>query len=217
MDSIFGVVSFMKRTLEIINAIEDRFSLSKSLNTLGISEEELNSLLAHPPKDDSVDTLIELSDVVKWSCRLDSMPSNKATVLAVDKDAGVIHKRLVGSTEFFGFDDLYSVLYPVILHLKEHFDRSRPYHLSRSVCYIPSETHSGKKSYPSGHTAYAALLEKFLSEKHPNLSRPLNQATKQVGTTRILMGVHFQSDNDASIALVDKLWPLMKESKDAGR
>lgn len=207
----------MGRSFQIIRAVEERLDLNRSLSLLGISEEQLNSLLTPPPSDDSIDTLIELSDVVKWSCRLNSMPANKTVALDVDEDAGVIHKRLVGMKDSSEFDKFYAVLHPVILHLKDHFNRSRPYDLSRRVCYIPSETHIGFKSYPSGHTAYAALLEKFLSEKHPHLSKSLNKATREVGMTRILMGVHFKSDNDASIALVDKLWPLMKGGKDESK
>jgi len=108
------------------------------------------------------------------------------------------------------FATLYSILQPIILDLKAYFNRPRPYELDTSIYYISSHTHQNA-SYPSGHVAYAALVEKILSEDHPKHSHDYKQAVDSVGKARIQMGVHYPSDNQAGKDLVDKLLPQLKK------
>ena len=95
------------------------------------------------------------------------------------------------------------------MNLKWQYNRPRPHQLSPKfgveINYISTDT-TDTPSYPSGHTAYAAMLASVLSEMYPEYSGELYELVNVAGKAREMQGVHYESDNDASMVIVGALW-----------
>jgi len=94
-------------------------------------------------------------------------------------------------------------------NVKYQFNRPRPYQLAKilniDIDTIQTLTHH-TPSYPSGHTVYASLYGKILSYYHPQYKKLFDNAVNKTILGRELQGVHYPSDNKASLILVDKLF-----------
>lgn len=112
------------------------------------------------------------------------------------------------------FKELYSIMNSVLTNTKNYFNRARPYQLSKyydlEINVLASNTHH-TPSYPSGHTLYTRLACNIVSDKFPNLKNELDRITGITANCRIVQGVHYSSDNKASIILTDYLYTKLKE------
>jgi len=139
------------------------------------------------------------------------------TILTIDKDPLFIYKNvlLTHKVEFpqEEFDQLYNILRPIIKDIKIFYNRPRPYQLSEfynlKINVIETDTHH-TPSYPSGHVAYAKLAELLLIEKYPTLKDKFEKMTDKVKLARIKQGVHYPSDNEGSIQLVNNIYNDIK-------
>jgi hypothetical protein len=173
------------------------------------------SVLGPPPENSSEKTKNELDDIIRMS----SSRSENAvkTILLIDKDSLVIFKHVLDREGLDfpeeKFNAMYGILKEIILDLKYFYNRPRPNQISEiyniNIDILNTDTHS-TPSYPSGHVAYAYLAELILSEMYPKLSEEFSNITAKVDKARIMQGVHFKSDNDASIILVDALYQKIK-------
>ena len=66
-------------------------------------------------------------------------------------------------------------------------------------------------AYPSGHTMYAALGAEMLKDLYPQYKDVFDNWIKDVGEARVLQGVHFPSDNQAAVKIIQKVYPYIKE------
>jgi hypothetical protein len=112
------------------------------------------------------------------------------------------------------FQELYAVIKPVLKNVKNYFNRARPYQLSQSydleIDVWVSNTHHSP-SYPSGHTLYTRLACNIVLDQFPNLKNELDKITNITANCRIAQGVHYRSDNKASIIFTDHLYKKLKE------
>lgn len=170
------------------------------------------SLIPKPPSDTSSQTKRELNEVRKLANN--RTKKDLELIKRVDQDPAITLKDILKEHGLTfptpEFSKLFKILEPIILELKRSFNRTRPYDLDKSINYVPAKSHRFK-AYPSGHVAYAALAEKILSMKYPEHSSKFKSAVKDVGMARMLMGVHYHSDNVAGQQLVDELWPALKK------
>lgn len=111
------------------------------------------------------------------------------------------------------FDKSWNILKPIILNLKHRHNRPRPYQLSEKygieINLLDSKT-AQTPSYPSGHTAYAALGAYILAAKYPQFSEYFFDKVQTAGMARMLMGVHYPSDNEASMIITGAVWEDMR-------
>lgn len=172
-----------------------------------------SSLIPKPPSSNSSITQKELQTVKRMANNRSK--SDLQLIKQVDDDPSSPLKDVLKKHNLTfpkkDFDKLYKILQPIVLNLKRHFARPRPYALDRSIKAIDSKTHKNYLSYPSGHVAYAALSEKLLSKKYPEHKEEFEKALSDVGKARMLMGVHYISDNEAGEKLVNKLWPVFEK------
>tara|TARA_B100000674_G_scaffold498510_1_gene537322 strand:+ start:1853 stop:2551 length:699 start_codon:yes stop_codon:yes gene_type:complete len=95
------------------------------------------------------------------------------------------------------------------MKLKMHYNRPRPYqiaeHYGIDFDYNKSIQNGAANhpSYPSGHTLSAYFSAKVLSFVDNRFDHELLKRAKMVADSRVIEGVHFQSDNDFSIFLVE--------------
>jgi len=93
--------------------------------------------------------------------------------------------------------------------LKHKFNRPRPKQLGDLLNYkinvTESRTHH-TPAYPSGHTVYAALGAYLFSDMYPHKSSEFFKMISLAGLARCLQGVHYPSDNEASMVISGAIW-----------
>ena len=105
----------------------------------------------------------------------------------------------------------------IILKLKYKFRRARPFqiapHLGYIISVIQTSTHQ-TPAYPSGHQSQGAMAAEVLSSLYPEHKTQWYKFAGLAGKARVMQGVHYPSDNEASMILARVLWENMKENID---
>ena len=178
-----------------------------------MSKEEIQKILPKPPSNLSKSTyedLIELSKLTK-----DRTKNEEKFILSVDDKVenafrpfldklNLEFPNLFGRNESF-FRDLARDIEIV----KYYYNRPRPEQLADKyglkINVIKTESIE-TPSYPSGHSVYAYLLEKILSDMYPIHAQSFAKIAESVGMARKMQGVHFDSDVQAAKLLVNKTY-----------
>jgi hypothetical protein len=58
---------------------------------------------------------------------------------------------------------------------------------------------------------YAALIGEFLIDQYPEHKSKIDAITERTGLARVLQGIHYPSDNKASIQIVKTIFPNLKQ------
>ena len=99
---------------------------------------------------------------------------------------------------------------------KETYMRKRPYVRMNESTPVPEEEdelrYSG--SYPSGHTIRGWGMALLLSEVNPAAQDALMKLGYEWGQSRVILGYHWQSDVNASIALASACFARLHTSKE---
>ena len=170
-----------------------------------------DDILPDPPSNDSDITkkeLIYLSELTK-----NRSNSQVELIKLVDKEPNDLHHKTLKklNLEFPEkiFDRSWNILKNVIKNLKHKHNRPRPYQISDrygiEINLLDSKT-AQTPAYPSGHTAYAALSAYILAAKYPAHSEHFFDKVSTAGMARMLMGVHYPSDNEASMIIAGAVW-----------
>lgn len=175
------------------------------------------NILPSPPSNTSKQTLAELGVV------------SKATLNRSKKDIELVHKIDQDPESYFidlakeydveypinSFKEFYRVIKPILLNVKGIWNRPRPAQLAKyyniPIEVIVTDTHH-TASYPSGHTVYSSLIAMILKHYYPTIDqRKLDILVDNTAKARVLQGVHFPSDNKASIQLTKVLFNKLKD------
>jgi len=105
---------------------------------------------------------------------------------------------------------------PTVYKLKMKYQRARPYQLAeyyklKLFPYNSLTAHT--PSYPSGHTIQAYCILNVIGNKYPETYQYCIKMIDDVAQSRISMGVHFPSDNDASYIIAREILKLPEFSK----
>lgn len=209
-------------------------SMLKNINSLVYTEEkpskdtefsELvsikpNGVLPEPPKNSSDVTKEEIKQVSELTQSLTVAQKNLVTL--VDKDPNLLFVELLGANflplPISRFKKSWNILEPIIISLKNKFNRPRPAQLvaafprfygNLTINVIETKTHH-TPAYPSGHTAYATLMASILSDIYPEQSSKFYEIANLAGHARVLQGVHYPSDNDAAMVITSAIWQDIK-------
>ena len=170
-----------------------------------------DNILPDPPSNDSDVTkkeLVYLSELTR-----NRSNSQVELIKLVDKEPNdLYHKTLKRLNLEFPqdiFDKSWNILKNIIKNLKHQHNRPRPYQISDkygiAINLLDSKT-AKTPAYPSGHTAYAALGAYILAAKYPAHSEHFFDKVSTAGMARMLMGVHYPSDNEASMIIAGAVW-----------
>lgn len=170
------------------------------------------NLLEPPPSNDSSLTYKEILFVAKQT--LNRSPEDTELVYKIDQD---IDSRFINLLRQYDtkyptkmIDEMYNIIEPVLMNVKNLYNRARPLQLAKFFG-IPMNTiitdtiHTA--SYPSGHTVYASMVSSIIQKMNPLIPKQkLNNLVDQTARARILQGVHYPSDNLASITFTNILF-----------
>lgn len=96
----------------------------------------------------------------------------------------------------------------LIIQLKNNYQRARPYQyaLYGNLKLNPYNTYSGNTpAYPSGHATQIYFLGAILSFHYEDKKEQITSLMNKVIESRLILGVHFQSDNDFGIEIAKTL------------
>lgn len=173
------------------------------------------NILPEPPLNTSEVTKRELEIVEQMTANVTD--EQRELVMLVDKDAASLYKKFLEEKGLEFPEDKYEQclrqLDPVVLNLKYKYDRPRPFQLAgvydKEINIIETGTHS-TPAYPSGHTAQGGMCAGLLSALYPEYSSEFYAMVDEVGKARMLQGVHYPSDNDASMLISAAIWEDIK-------
>ena len=97
----------------------------------------------------------------------------------------------------------------LIMQLKTHYQRPRPFQVawySKQPLH-PFETLSGQTpSFPSGHACQGKFLTMLVAQHYPEKSIELRKLSEKISQSRIILGVHYPSDNKAGERIAKQLF-----------
>lgn len=105
-------------------------------------------------------------------------------------------------------NEFYNIIRPVLHNVKSLWNRPRPFQLASLYNIDIDVVHSpttDTASYPSGHTVYSRLVRNILADMYPRLLSRLDSIVKNTAKARVQQGVHYPSDNNASLILADTM------------
>jgi len=97
---------------------------------------------------------------------------------------------------------------PVILELKKHHNRKRPYELDKSLNSVKMKS-MNTPSYPSGHSAQGMLIASVLKDKYGK-GAAFMQTAKNISDSRNIAHAHYKSDSVNGTKLGKQLYKYIK-------
>lgn len=170
------------------------------------------NILEKPPANLSKTTYQELQLLSRITKNRNETEEN--LVRSIDQDMDSPFELLCNSynveypkTEI---EELYHLIRPILQNVKGYYNRARPAQLApyfdTKIDVIVTNTHH-TASYPSGHTVYSKLVSLIIKSKYPQIDQnKLDNIVNNTAKARMLQGVHYPSDNKASLVFSTALF-----------
>lgn len=164
---------------------------------------DLSRLILRPPDQSSETTKKEIADLHK--IELNRTPEQVAAAQADDREEDIFVFANVLGPKFTKTELPLTAELSAHVHndeavisgpLKAHYNRPRPFLFDTTlhpVCRIDNDT-----AYPSGHSLSGYLLAYTLAEIVPEKSQEILNRADNYAHNRLICGVHYQSDTEAS-------------------
>jgi acid phosphatase (class A) len=94
---------------------------------------------------------------------------------------------------------------------KDYWQRPRPYVVLTNLAEGPPERFSG--SYPSGHSALAAVCALLLADIFPDKAEAILSKGRAIGRRRVILGRHYPTDIDAGRVLGQRIVQEMRRNR----
>ena len=168
------------------------------------------------PKNNSETTKQELNEMVK-NINMMSEEGNSEYLARYQKYDKGLQQSIISLFQSKGIDvkeivtSVAEDINPTILKLKQKYQRPRPYQLAQffKLKLFPFDTKTGHSpSYPSGHTIQAYIILNIIGNKHPSSYHFCKQLIEDVANSRVYLGLHYESDNDASFLIGQEILKL---------
>lgn len=173
-------------------------------------------ILNDPPNNLSRITLKELEILANLT--KNRTPKDIELVHSIDQDMDTPFELLCTN---YGIEypkthieEFYHTIRPILQNTKAYYNRPRPAQLAKylgiKIDTIITETHHSA-AYPSGHTVYSKLVSLILKNKYNQIDQyKLDNIVNQTAKARMLQGVHYPSDNEASMVFSTYLFNKLK-------
>ena len=173
---------------------------------------DYKTILDPPPSNTDPKTLKELTFVAEST--FNRSEAEIEQIYSIDRDLDAPFIKLLSKYKLEYpqeyIDTFYNVVQPVLMNIKHYWNRPRPVQLAKlfNIKIDPIVTTTvHTPSYPSGHTMYSRLVANILKHHYPQIeNKILDNIVYDTARARVMMGVHFPSDNQASIFLSNYLF-----------
>jgi hypothetical protein len=200
------------QSVDDIHYFDKSIVYQEDINLLDI---DWRNILPQPPLNSSSEVEKELRFISKQTKNRSS--KDIELIYKVDKDPLILFYEFTDKHNLIfpknKFDNLYNIIEQYVYALKIYFNRARPEQVAPyyniDINIINTDTHH-TPSYPGGHTMYSELAAHILSEIYPVWKKEFFQLSSYCATARILQGVHYPSDNKASIIATEKLFNFIR-------
>lgn len=165
-----------------------------------------------PPKNSSQETINELLFLERVTSNASNDEVQFATNAEINEKKCYVDfcKNVLGlniTTKYI--DKIFDQTDPILMLLKNHFNRPRPYQLApyyniQLKFKVPVDAFH--PAYPSGHAMDAFVMEQILSKIMPEKNVEINQFCNNMAYSRFVAGVHYPSDNKISKILSDTIF-----------
>ena len=163
-----------------------------------------------PPGDNTFDTMQEIKALKK-------IPIKKEFVKKFDNQ----EKAFKETAEREGIKDYDSSIAkklieksaPVILKLKNHFDRPRPKTIAKKMNIKMKDIEMASMktpSYPSGHSTQGMLIGLVLGDKYPKAKSAFMKTANNISDSRNVAHAHYKSDSDMGKKLGKSMYNHIK-------
>ena len=161
-----------------------------------------------PPSDNSFDTAQEIKALKK-------IPLRKEFVKRYDNIEAAF-KKTAKENNIKDYDKkiaakLIKESAPVILELKKHHNRKRPYELDKNLKAIVLKSMK-TPSYPSGHSTQGILIGKVLSDMYPSHEYNLMSLGRDISKSRNIARAHYPSDSSFGMKLGYSMFKYLKKT-----
>ena len=170
---------------------------------------DYKTILDAPPSNTDPKTLKELKFVAESTFNRSDAEIEKIHNIDRDLDSPFIYLLSRYGLEYPQeyIDRFYNIVEPVLMNIKHYWNRPRPVQLAKllNISIDPIATNTvHTPSYPSGHTMYSKLVANILKHHYPQIeNKILDNIVYDTARARVMMGVHFPSDNQASMLLAN--------------
>ena len=170
---------------------------------------DYKTILDAPLSNTDPKTLKELKFVAKSTFNRSDAEIEKIHNIDRDLDSPFIYLLSRYGLEYPQeyIDRFYNIVEPVLMNIKHYWNRPRPVQLAKlfNISIDPIATNTvHTPSYPSGHTMYSKLVANILKHHYPQIeNKILDNIVYDTARARVMMGVHFPSDNQASMLLAN--------------
>ena len=159
-----------------------------------------------PPSDNSFDTAQEIKALKK-------IKLNKSFVKKYDNIEAAF-KKTAKDNNIKDYDKniaakLIKDSAPVILELKKHHNRPRPYELDKNLKHFKMKSME-TASYPSGHSVQGILIAKVLGDKHPKAKSAFVKTGENISYSRRVARAHYKSDSKVGEELGNSMYKHIK-------
>ena len=188
-------VKFLKSSSYLDYLFDDLVSFNFPKNTSEATKEELNQIV------DSLDLIQQRENYLERYLVYDKQIKN---YFIEGFTRGGENKEEVASIVNSIMDDTK----PLLLKLKYHFQRPRPYQLAQyyKLKLFPFKSASADSpSFPSGHSFQAKLITEVLGNRYPKTYSFMQSVFNEICYSRLYLGLHYQSDIDVGIFCAEKV------------
>ncbi len=187
--------------------VEEEPIIMKLTREAGILEELFNKPF---PKNSSPEAAEELNSILEQQKAL-----TEDDIEFIEDVEDDINEVIGEFLEDLGLDDEETLIKniadltdPLLYKLKNHYNRPRPFQLARPLgikMFPIVPTNASTASYPSGHALDSYMIAAILGQKYPEHAEKIAEFCDKVAHTRVQGGIHYQSDQDFSREICNKL------------
>ena len=161
-----------------------------------------------PPGNNTFDTMQEIKE-------LESIPLNKKFVKDNDNIEAAFAKT-AKDNNVKDYDKSIAANFikksaPIILDLKKHHNRKRPYELDSALKAIVLKSMQ-TPSYPSGHSVQGTGIAKLLADKYPKAKSAFLKTGKNISYSRRVAHAHYLSDSKDGDELGKSMYKHIKNN-----
>lgn len=177
------------------------------------------SFIEYPNYYESSEEIISIIKAQESARKSDKWDAIKSFCLLWDKDFVSGMENMLDRLDI-PFDDDYmdyllkavDDLNSLVIQLKSNYQRPRPFQVAyyTNQNLHPYESASAQSpSYPSGHAMIALFICNIVAHHYEDKKEELLKIAKQVADSRIILGLHYPSDNSFGFQVVKEL--MLKE------